>query len=108
MATAIEWPALILKASTVKFAEPITAFLWMPEAEYPCVIGRVYMDHKGRFKDGRLIRTSAIMSLYQEAGYVVAVTFAQSRYVLVHDGGKQMLSLAMLHPRFPDPQGNIH
>lgn len=85
MATAIEWPALILKASTVKFAEPITGYLWMPEAKFPCVIGRVYMDRTGRFKDGRLIRTSVVMSLYEEAGYVVAVTIAKSRYVLVHD-----------------------
>lgn len=47
MATAIEWPELIFKASMVKFAEPITAYLWMPEAKFPCVIGRIYMDLHG-------------------------------------------------------------
>ena len=85
MASAIEWPAPILKASSVNFAEPITAYLWMPEAKFPCVIGRVFMDRTGRFKDGRLIRTSVVVSLYEEAGYVIAVTIAKSRYVLVHD-----------------------
>ncbi|WPO97531.1 hypothetical protein SFA35_12670 [Pseudomonas sp. HR96] len=88
MATAIERPELILKASMVKFAEAITAYLWMPEAKFPCVIGRINMDRTGRFIDGRLIRTAVVMSLYEEAGYVVAVTIANSRYVLVHDRGR--------------------
>ncbi len=46
------------------------------------------MDRTGRFIDGRLIRTAVVMSLYEEAGYVVAVTIANSRYVLVHDRGR--------------------
>lgn len=46
------------------------------------------MDRTGRFIDGRLIRTALVMSLYEEAGYVVAVTIANSRYVLVHDRGR--------------------
>lgn len=108
MATAIDWPALVLKASAVKFIEPITAYLWMPEAEYPYVIGKVYMDRKGRFKDGRLIRTSAVMSLYEEAGYSIAVTFAGSRYVLVLDDGDSLLKLTVRRPTISDRQGNIH
>ncbi len=35
MATAIEWPELIFKASMVKFAEPITAYLWIQRRNFP-------------------------------------------------------------------------
>lgn len=86
MATVIDWPPLVLAAAALKFEAPVTAFLWMPKIDFPCLIGRVFMDRRGRFQDGRFIRTSEIVSLAEENGYSVAGTFSGSRYVLIHVG----------------------
>ncbi|WP_439858313.1 hypothetical protein [Pseudomonas syringae] len=99
MATVIDWPPQVLAAAALKFKAPVTAFLWMPEVEFPRLIGRAYMDHSGGFQDGRLIRTSEIVSLIEGYGYSIGRTFAGGHYLLVHlDGnlfsGQSKLRLA--------------
>lgn len=113
MATAINWPPLVLAAAALKFEAPVTAFLWMPKVDFPCLIGRVYMDLRGRFEDGRLIRTSEIVSLTKESGYSVAGTFSGSRYVLIHDGDDPFGSEHSGHSGHSghsqhDTHGNVH
>jgi hypothetical protein len=87
MATVIDWPPQVLAAAAMKLKTDVGAFLCMPEVEFPCLIGRVFMDRRGRFLDGRLIRTSRIMSLTKEHGYSIAHTFSGSHYLLVHPAG---------------------
>ncbi|MBP0941014.1 hypothetical protein V2K16_14400 [Pseudomonas alliivorans] len=83
MAEALQWPVEVISAASEQFTRPVTGYLWMPLPEGAALVGRVYMDLQARFADGRLIRTSAIMSLRQELGYLVADTFSGSCYVLV-------------------------
>lgn len=107
MATVIEWPPQVLAAAALKFNTPVTAFLWMPKIDFPCLIGRVYMDHRGRFQDGRLIRTSEIVSVVEESGYSIAGTFSGSHYVLIHVGEDPFGSEHSAHSQHSS-NGNAH
>jgi hypothetical protein len=79
MAIVVDWPPQVLAAATVKLTTPISALLWMPEIDYPCLIGRIYMDLNNRFGDGRLIKTSQILRLTEEGGLDdCAYVFGQS------------------------------
>lgn len=86
MSIIIDWPPQVLAAAGLKFTTPVSAFLWMPEVDFPCLVGRVFMDLSGRFEDGCLIRTSQIVRLHEERGCTIAVTFSGSFYLLVHEG----------------------
>lgn len=107
MATAIDWPPLVLAAAALKFEAPVTALLWMPEVDFPCLVGRVYMDLRGRFRDGRLIRTSEIVSLIEDNGYSIAGTFSGSHYVLIHVGDDPFGSEHSAHSQH-SAYGNAH
>lgn len=105
MATTLEWPTAVLAAASIKFTAPVSAILWLPEVQYPCLVGRVFMDLSGRFADGRLIRTSGIIALIEEGNYTIARTFAGSHYVLVEPAGNLFAGLQLLpqiHPHSPD------
>lgn len=93
MARAIDWPCRVLSAASMTFETPITGFLWMPYIEGFCLVGRVFMDSRGRFQDGRLIRTSAILEFTDDGDYIVARTFSGSHYVLVRDQGDDFFGL---------------
>lgn len=108
MATVIDWPPLVLAAAALRFKTAVGAFLWMPEVEFPCLIGRVYMDLSGRFQDGRLIRTSQIVSLTEEHGYSIAHTFSGSHYLLVHLGGNPLSGQSKLRLATPGATTNVH
>ena len=54
------------------------------------------MDLSGRFQDGRLIRTSQIVSLTEEHGYSIAHTFSGSHYLLVHLNGNSLTGQSKL------------
>lgn len=92
MARATDWPSTVLSAVSVSFETSITGFLWMPQIEGFCLVGRVFMDSRGRFQDGRLIRTSAILEFTDDGDYIVARTFSGSHYVLVRDQGDDFFS----------------
>jgi hypothetical protein len=108
MAIAVDWPPQILVAASLKFQTPVSALLWMPEIEYPCLIGRVYMDLSGRFLDGRLIRTSQIIRLIDEDGWTIARTFSGSHYLLVQHDSNLFSGLEKLRLMSSEPQGSVH
>ena len=93
MASVVEWPCQVLSAASMRFETPITGFLWMPQIEGFCLVGRVFMDSRGRFQDGRLIRTSTIMEFVEEGDHIVARTFSGSHYVLVQDQNDDLFGL---------------
>ncbi|PBK51302.1 hypothetical protein BUE60_17810 [Pseudomonas syringae pv. actinidiae] len=70
-------------ASQCHFTGGVTGFLHRPQVWGFCLVGRVYHDGKGRFKSGRLIRTSNVCEFHEELGYLIALTATGSRYVLV-------------------------
>jgi hypothetical protein len=76
-------PTEVLEVSRINFGRAITAYLHQPEIEGFCLVGRVYLDSKDRFHDGRLIRTSNILEFVEVADYLVAITLTGSAYVLI-------------------------
>lgn len=108
MAIAVDWPPQVLAAATVKLTTPITALLWQPEVEYPCLVGRIYMDLSNRFGDGRLIRTSQILRLTEECGWTIAHTFSGSRYLLVQAGSNAFAGLGKLRLINTELHGSLH
>lgn len=109
MATVVDWPPQVLAAAALKFTTPVGAFLWMPEVEFPCLVGRVFMDLSSRFQDGRMIRTSQIIRLQEERGWTIAITFSGSYYLLVHEGENPYLGQTRLFRSNPgDAVSNLH
>lgn len=108
MATVVDWPPQVLAAAALKFKTPVDAFLWMPVIDFPCLVGRVYMDLSGRFQDGRLIRTSQVTRLTEEDGWTIVRTFAGSHYLLVQVDGNAFLGLSKLQLASTEPDGIIH
>ena len=108
MAIAVDWPPQVLAAAIVKFTTPISALLWQPEIDYPCLVGRIYMDLSNRFMDGRLIRTSQILRLTEESGWTIAHTFSGSHYLLVQAGENVFAGLSKLRITSSEPQGSLH
>ncbi len=83
MADAGQVPMQVADAERVNFNTGVTAYLFLPEIEGFALKGYVYFDQKERFKNGRRIRTSMIVEFIEQTGYVVALTFTGSAYVLV-------------------------
>lgn len=86
-------PRAVLEAARISFELGITAYLFDPQLVGFCLEGTIYRDSKDRFQSGRLIRTSAVMEFEMCRGYVIAVTWSGSRYVLVAEDGAWVLSL---------------
>ncbi len=79
-------PIEVLAASRISFGRAITAYLHQPEIEGFSLVGRVYFDHKDRFRNGRLIRTSDVLEFVEIADHLVAITLTGSAYVLIAPG----------------------
>lgn len=88
-------PPSIAQAALVEFEFEIsiTAFLYLPELDGFSLVGNIYCDRRGKFTDGRLIRTSAVLEFLQCAGYHIACTFSGSRYVLLSASGADVSHL---------------
>ncbi|PYD08970.1 hypothetical protein [Pseudomonas syringae] len=108
MATVIDCPPQVLAAAAMKLKTDVGAFLWMSDFEFPCLIGRVFMDRSGRFLDGLLIRTSQIMSLTEEYGYSIAHTFSGSHYLLVHPAGNPFSGQSGLRLSTTGASASVH
>jgi len=108
MAIVVDWPPQVLMAAALKFNTPVSALLWSPEIDYPCLVGRIYMDLSSRFPDGRLIRTSQILRLKEENGWTIAHTFSGSNYLLVQARGNAFAGLSKLRLTSSEPYGNLH
>jgi len=65
------------------FGVPVTAFLFAAVDSPPVMIGTIYGDTTGRFREGASIRTSRITNVSFIDGYSLFQTVAGSLYVVV-------------------------
>lgn len=78
------FPKSVLKAQEVDFGVSITKYLCCAEFLTPCMTGIVFLERRGRFQDGRSIRTSRIERVFDLLGYQLCETSNRSRYVICH------------------------
>ena len=81
--TNVKVPPKIMDALQVDFGVAITGYINEPEIVDFSLVGRIYFDHKDRFLNGRLIRTSDVSEFLERSGYLLAFTLTQSVYVLI-------------------------
>jgi hypothetical protein len=74
-------PAMVLNAMKTNFGVPVTGYLICAEADGVTLIGIVFGDTRGRFKNGDSIRTSVVMGRQVIHGHVIAETL-NSHYVI--------------------------
>jgi len=77
-------PRCVLDAKEIDFGVPITGYLCCAEYQLPCMTGVVFSETRGRFADGKTIRTSLVERLYELRGYQLCETYNGSRYVICH------------------------
>lgn len=77
-------PRSISDAQKIDFGVPVTGYLCCAEFKPPCLIGIVFTDERGRFRDGGKIRTSRIEKVFVLKEYLVCETLSGSRYVVCH------------------------
>ena len=78
------FPKCVGDAKNIDFGAPITGYLCCAEFQPPCLIGVVFSETRGRFADGKTIRTSRIERVFELLGYHLCETFNGSRYVICH------------------------
>lgn len=76
-------PAEVAVAMEKDFGVPVTAFLFAAVDSPPVMIGTIYGDTTGRFREGASIRTSRITNVSFIDGYSLIQTVAGSLYVVV-------------------------
>lgn len=81
--TNIKVPSNVIDALQVDFGVAITGYINEPEILDFSLVGRIYFDHKERFLNGRLIRTSDVSKFVERCGFLMAITLTQSVYVLI-------------------------
>jgi hypothetical protein len=77
-------PSSVLVAQQVDFGCRVTGYLCCTEFEPPCLVGLVFHDARGRFREGARIRTSSIQQVFLSKGYLLCRTRSGSTYVVVH------------------------
>ena len=78
------FPKSVLEAKKIDFGVPITGYLCCAEFQPPCVTGVVFSETRGRFGDGKRIRTSRIERVFELLGFQLCETCNGSRYVICH------------------------
>ncbi|MCH5549466.1 hypothetical protein L6227_09215 [Pseudomonas syringae pv. syringae] len=81
--TNVKVPPKVMDALQVDFGVAVTGYINKPEIVDFSLVGRIYFDHKDRFLNGRLIRTSDVSEFLERSGYLLAFTLTQSVYVLI-------------------------
>lgn len=81
--TNVKVPPKVMDALQVDFGVAITGYINEPEIVDFSLVGRIYFDHKDRFLNGRLIRTSDVSEFMESRGFLLALTLTQSVYVLI-------------------------
>jgi hypothetical protein len=76
-------PAVVAEAMEKDFGMPITAFLFAAVDSPPVLMGTIYGDSTGRFREGASMRTSTIKNVLFIDGYSLFQTVAGSRYLVV-------------------------
>jgi len=74
-------PTIVATAMKIDFGAQISGYLICVVPEPPGMIGIIYGDDRGRFADGRSIRTSRKVASSTIKGYEVVQT-RNSRYVI--------------------------
>ena len=76
-------PAAVAEAMKKDFGAPITAFLFAAVDSPPVIMGTIYGDTTGRFREGASMRTSRVTNVLFIDGYSLFQTVAGSRYLVV-------------------------
>lgn len=76
-------PAAVAVAMEKDFGMPITAFLFAAVDSPPVIMGTIYGDTTGRFREGASMRTSRITGVTFIDGYSFFQTVAGSQYLVV-------------------------
>lgn len=76
-------PAAVAVAMEKDFGMPVTAFLFAAVDSPPVLMGTIYGDSTGRFREGASMRTSRITNVLFVDGYSLFLTVAGSRYVVI-------------------------
>jgi len=76
-------PAVVTAAMGIDFGMPVTAYLVAAVDTPPILMGTVFGDTKGRFREGASIRTSRIQKAFFIEGYSLFKTVGGSLYVVV-------------------------
>lgn len=77
-------PRQVIAAQAKDFGDSVTGYLCSAHVEKPYLVGVVFGDVKGRFKDGATIRTSPISRAFSSHGLWVYETQHGSQYVVCH------------------------
>jgi hypothetical protein len=77
-------PANVERAMGERFEFPATAYVCCArvDQEINCLVGVVYQEQRGRFRDGATIRTSTLRRQFESHGYHVFETSNGSTYVV--------------------------
>lgn len=77
-------PASIERAIGVQFEFPATAYMCCARVDHEinCLVGVVYQEQRGRFRDGATVRTSLLRRRFESHGYHVFETSNGSAYVV--------------------------
>lgn len=76
-------PPVVMAAMAIDFGMPVTAYLVAAVDTPPILMGTVFGDTKGRFREGANIRTSRIQKAFFIEGYLLFKTVGGSLYVVV-------------------------
>ncbi len=77
-------PASVERVMGVQFEFSVSGYLCCAtvDTEINCLVGVVYRETRGRFRDGSTIRTSWLRRRFESRGYHVFETFNRSAYVV--------------------------
>lgn len=81
--SALSVPSAVAVAMEKDFGVPVTAYLFAAIDSPPVLMGTVYGDTSGRFREGASMRTSRITDVLFIEGYSLFRTVAGSLYVVV-------------------------
>lgn len=92
-------PSAVATAMEMDFGVPISAYLLAAVDSPPILMGTVYGDKTGRFREGASIRTSRITNVDFVNGYSIFQTVAGSRYLVVSwaPGGNNLYMNRIYH-----------
>ncbi|WP_234451928.1 hypothetical protein [Pseudomonas sp. MF6776] len=76
-------PAAVTATMAIDFGMPVTAYLVAAVDTPPILMGTVFGDTRGRFREGASIRTSRIQKAFFIEGYSLFKTVGGSLYVVV-------------------------
>lgn len=90
-------PGSVLAAMKISFETPISGYLCCAQFDQDlgCLVGIVYRESRGRFRDGATIRTSTLLSRHEHPPYLLYETVNGSLYVVcdwAQEGGSPRYS----------------